>query len=127
MYKQERLKNEREYRENYARLGMPSPEEIDRRKDESAKRMAELSDKLRAEELERERIAAEILISSRRAYSNDGAAFLDGALDDSIYSSGRFHRMRRRLPFSQPGYFAGGQFWPTGGATRAQPIRSTRK
>lgn len=54
-FRQERLKNEKDYRENYARLGLPSPEELQRRNEQSAKERTELSNRLRAERLEQER------------------------------------------------------------------------
>lgn len=119
-YKQERVKNEREYRDNYERLGLPSPEELGRRSEQAAKEMAELSDKLRAEDLERERIA------SRRfrplAYSQP---ILVGS-SDTIYGyswAGRRHYfLPRRANYSQSGYFAGGRYWPTGSATSARPM-----
>lgn len=55
-YRQARVKAEREYRENYQRLGMPSPEELRRRNEESARKMTELSERLRLEEAENERL-----------------------------------------------------------------------
>src|SRR5262245_46454761 len=50
-YRQERIRGEEEYRQNYARLGMPSPEELDKRDAERQKRMTELSQQLRTERL----------------------------------------------------------------------------
>lgn len=58
-FRQERLKAEKDYRENYARLGMPSPEELRRRAEQSSKETSELAARLRADELERERLNAE--------------------------------------------------------------------
>ena len=52
-YRQARVKSEREYRNNYKRLGMPSPEEIDRREAERKRETAELSARLRVEQFER--------------------------------------------------------------------------
>lgn len=52
-YRQARVKAEREYRENYKRLGMPSPEELERREAERKRETAELSARLRAEQYER--------------------------------------------------------------------------
>jgi len=52
-YRQARVKAEKEYRENYERLGMPSPEEINRREAERRRETAELSARLRAEQAER--------------------------------------------------------------------------
>ena len=53
-YKQERLKAEREYRENYARLGFPSPEELARRNEQSQRDLAAYSSRLRQERLAEE-------------------------------------------------------------------------
>jgi hypothetical protein len=49
-FRQERLKAEKDYRENYARLGFPSPEELQRRSEQSSKETSELAAKFRAEE-----------------------------------------------------------------------------
>lgn len=51
-FREKRLKAEREYRENYERIGMPSPEELERRRVEDKKTLLELSDKYRQERLE---------------------------------------------------------------------------
>ena len=64
-FRQERLKNEKDYRENYARLGFPSPEELQRRSEQSSKETSELAAKFRAEERERQRLER-----SRQAGSN---------------------------------------------------------
>ena len=53
-FRDKRLRAERDYRENYARLGMPSPEELERRRVEDKKVLIDLSDKLRRERYERE-------------------------------------------------------------------------
>lgn len=58
-FRQERLKAEKDYRENYAKWGFPSPEELRRRQEQSAKEMSELAERLRAEERERQRLEAE--------------------------------------------------------------------
>ncbi|MBK9768953.1 MAG: hypothetical protein IPP63_19145 [Chloracidobacterium sp.] len=55
-YWQARLAADREYRENYERLGMPSPTELDRRREQSRIETERLSEKLRSAELERERL-----------------------------------------------------------------------
>ena len=57
-YRQARVKAEREYSENYKRLGMPSPEELERREAERKRETAELSARLRAEQTERARYDA---------------------------------------------------------------------
>lgn len=125
-YRQERLKNEREYRDNYKRLGLPSPEEIDRRRGQSFREMQELSSKLRSERLESERIDAE-----RQAYERVTAASYQRDYDalerryyepPYFYSYGFPQRLRSRERYTQPGYFAGGQFWPTGPRTKPRPM-----
>jgi len=118
-YKQERLKNEREYRDNYERLGLPSPEELETRNAKSAKEISELTDKLRADELERERIAARFAMRRSVVYSQPVLIGLPG----NVYSYSWRIRHHRFLPrYSQPGYFAGGQFWQTGSATPSRPL-----
>lgn len=125
VYKQERLKNESEYRENYARLGLPSPEEIARRNVESAKAMAELSARLNAEQIARAQFDAERRAASRRAVSYYRTIVIDNFID---YSSYRYFRPRHHFwlqgqpVFNQAGYFAGGQFWPTGSVTPSHPM-----
>lgn len=58
-YRQRRLEAERQYRENYERLGFPSPEELERRRIEDEKALIEYSQQLQYERLEREAIEAE--------------------------------------------------------------------
>ena len=48
-YRIQREKAEANYRENYAKRGMPSPEELERREEENARRREELSRRLAAE------------------------------------------------------------------------------
>jgi hypothetical protein len=58
-FRQERLEAEKEYQENYARLGFPSPEELQRRSEQSSKETSELAAKFRAEKREQQRLDAE--------------------------------------------------------------------
>lgn len=53
-HRQKRLEAERDYRENYERLGFPSPEELERQIEQSRKERSELAEQLRNESLERE-------------------------------------------------------------------------
>jgi len=127
-YKQDRLKAEREYRENYAKLGLPSPEELERRREQSRIETEQLSAKLRAARLERERIEAE-----REAAAALSAAYYRSAqpvqapqyqYDEPLYfwSNGRRYASPRRRQYQQPGYFAGGLFITTGPRTPPRPI-----
>ena len=58
-YKQQRLAAEKDLRENYAKLGFPSPDELQRQREKDEDDKVELLYKLREERLERERIALE--------------------------------------------------------------------
>src|SRR5688572_19744694 len=58
-FQQKRLAAERDYRENYARMGFPSPEELDRQRAEDMAATIELSQQLKQDRLERDRLALE--------------------------------------------------------------------
>jgi hypothetical protein len=117
-YRSERVKAEAYLRENYERLGFPSPEELARRNQQAAREMSELSARLRSERLERERIEAEREAAERRLTPIYQVQTVDIAPD--LYGGTYFWSGRRRVrrpffqPFQQPGYFAGGTFIPTG-------------
>lgn len=96
-FRQTRVAAERDLRENYARLGFPSPEESDRRNAESRRRLSELSRQLEAEQAEREnadflrqQYEAAARASSYAPYPNQSGAF---------YGSG---------------YYGGGGYFPFG-------------
>ena len=127
-YRQDRIKAEADMRENYLKLGFGSPEERERRNAESAKEAAEISARLRAERIERERIEAQKAASAQyaaalaRSVQQSTPQYLEGT-----YFGGYYYRQRRvrrtgRIPFQQEGYFAGGQFWPTGARTPIRPL-----
>jgi hypothetical protein len=128
-YRQERLKNERDYLENYKSLGLPAPEELERRREQSRLESIELSARLRTERLERERIDAERTASEWRSVSD---SHYPAPPDDRyapsfytppyFYSAGYFPRRGFRRPYVQPGYYAGGTFIPTGPSTRPRPM-----
>lgn len=58
-FREKRLRAEKDYRENYARMGFPSPEELDRQRDADMVVRLQLSGQLRQARLERERIELE--------------------------------------------------------------------
>jgi hypothetical protein len=60
-FRAKRMAAEKELRENYAKLGFPSPEELAKQAEKEAKERTELVDKLRADRLERERVDVERL------------------------------------------------------------------
>jgi len=72
-FKQKRLQAEKELRENYRELGFPSPDELQKQIEESKKELFALSDRLRAERIERE--AAE----RDSVYSDVGGRYDDPA------------------------------------------------
>ena len=125
-YRLERLKAERDYRENYAKMGFSSPEELERRREQSRIESQELSASLRSARLEGERLEAEQRKSEQLAAAYYRAAQVERELRYSgpnyFWSYGRRHRPSSRPPFFQSGHFAGGQFWPTGPRTRPQPM-----
>src|SRR6188768_164831 len=57
-YRQERLSAERDYQNNYERMGFPSPAELEKQRVENRVETEKLSAKLRAERLEQERLDA---------------------------------------------------------------------
>ncbi len=130
-YRDKRVKAEADLRENYARLGFASPEEMARRNAESAKASAELSARLRAERLERERLEQERYVLERRSraentivYTTANPGIASDYWPQYYWVGGRRYRYQSRyvaVP-RQAGYYAGGQFWPTGPATRPQPL-----
>ncbi|MEO6655756.1 MAG: hypothetical protein ABIO36_06695 [Pyrinomonadaceae bacterium] len=117
-YKQERIKGENDLRENYAKLGFASPEELERMGEQSRIETAELSAKLRSERLERERIETQRLANEQFAneYYHETTEtqtnYDNGVSFFSLYNR-RYRPQQRTNRFQQPGYFAGGQFWPT--------------
>lgn len=125
VYRQARLKAEADLRDNYIRLGFRSPEERARRDAESARQLEQVSARLRAERLEMDRLEAEReaarLAASQRAVTIETVEPLETG--GYFWFQGR--RYRRPLPARssvQSGYFAGGQFWPTGPTTRPRPM-----
>lgn len=99
-----RLKAEQDYRENYAKWGMPSPEELERRRIESAKDLSERAARARAERIERERVEAE---------HGQAAAYYDYLRSLSTpaprYTS---------VPSYNPYYYPGGGYYSSGSQRR---------
>lgn len=108
-FKQKRLQNEREYRENYARLGFPSPEELERKRVEDEKNLVEYSRQLEANRLRREALQAEAAnqalflrnqYQQSQGYSNynSGGYFYDGY--SPYYYDNGYYRSNRRSTFN---------------------------
>jgi hypothetical protein len=123
-FRESRLQAEREYRENYARLGMPSPEELAKKRDEDISRIVEMGERLRRERLDREMRQAEFAAVNAVSESQtlnilpvvvrDGQSYFVGA--------GSFYRGSQRWQgwrgSKQPIYWraAGGMvYWEPGG------------
>jgi len=133
-YAQQRENAEREYRENYARRGMPSPEEIIHRREVAARETREYADRIREQEAEILRaVAAQaamrpqpqsvIIVNGQGGYDTGYFLSTGSYYGGQYYGRGAgFNRGYRQ--FGQSGYYAGGQFWPTGGATPSRPIIS---
>lgn len=58
-FQKQRLAAERDYRANYAQMGFPSPEELDRQRDEDLAARIQIADQLRQARLEGEKIELE--------------------------------------------------------------------
>lgn len=125
-YRAERERIAADYRENYAKRGFPSPEELEKRNEQDRKVLAETAARVRAERLERERIYAEYEAAMRRAEvieNEPNIIYVDGvAMPTYYWSNGRRYRYPQVRYNNQPGYFAGGQFWPTGPRTQPRPL-----
>lgn len=103
-FRAERLEAERQYRQNYERLGLPSPEELERRRAESARERTELSARLRAERLQREQLAA---MAARAAAEPDGSVVIveNGGERSVVYGYGvyGYPNYRNRRYWARPG------------------------
>jgi hypothetical protein len=55
-FQKQRIAAQRDYQENYARMGFPSPEELDRQRDADMNARMQLADQLRTARLEQQRI-----------------------------------------------------------------------
>ncbi len=123
-YRSARVTAEKDLRENYEKLGFPSPEELERRREKSRVETEELAAKLRSDRIDQERIDAQREAESRRitVYDRDIVRQSYGYLSGGYYYSTYVNRYPRPRTQGQRGYFAGGQFWPTGPATKPRPL-----
>ena len=94
-FKRQRLAAEKDYRENYERMGFPSPEELDARRERDLQTQLAFSEQLRQERLERERVQnerdalvlnAEMMAAERRA--RDEAAEVEQESNNYYYGGG---------------------------------------
>lgn len=134
-YKEQRVRAEADLRQNYMRLGFPSPEELARREGERDRVRDELAARLRQQNIEEARLLAEYRMAIAQANASrphtviiDAGGYSDGTfLQLGGYGWGRGFRFRPARQFLPSGYFAGGQLWPTGTQTPVQPILSGRR
>jgi hypothetical protein len=123
-YRVEREKGEREYRENYAKLGFPSPAELEKRREENAAInhgfVARLLDERAEAEKAENRQRATRAVYIPQFYVQDSEPAYGGV--GYGYYGGRYRSGQPVQKYIQPGYFAGGQFWPTGSATLPRPL-----
>jgi len=103
-FRQERLKNEKDYRENYARLGFPSPEELQRRYEQSSKETSELAAKFRADERERQRLERSRQAGSNILLLNTGGRQYSSPYYYNYPGYGNFYPGRSRRNFSSIPY-----------------------
>ena len=125
-YRQVRLQAEKDYRENYQRLGLPSPEELEKRREASRAETDRLYEKLRAERLEAAKISAIQAVADAQLaastqvvpypvpYSDPGYYYYPNWYYSNWYYPGRGYPRYNRGHSYVEGYVGGGQFWPTG-------------
>ena len=80
-FRDRRVAAEQEYRDNYERLGMPSPEELDERRDRDLDARLELAEQLRQTRLEKERIEID---RARVGLDSDRLAFERSMADSQV-------------------------------------------
>ena len=114
-FRLKRLAAEKELRENYEKLGFPSPEELERQNEQSARDLSERSDRYRRLNLERERIARESRDSETVYYpaQNGGWYYTSGYAPAYRYNYGYgYRRYPRRFKYKKrywrqkPGYIS---------------------
>ena len=118
-FQKQRLAAERDYKENYERMGFPSPEELDRQRDADLKAKIELAEQLRQARLEKEQLELErqnlALENSRLQYEaavDEPTGVYGGYWGGFAGSVGhdRFGRSRSRYPFRN---YPGNRLRPT--------------
>jgi hypothetical protein len=110
-FRQKRLKAERDYRENYEKLGFPSPEELERQNAESKRELAKLARRIEAENAQNEnyyKARANALLTEIAAVDAQ-IAYLRGEVNrlpnrNYIYSFGYTPYFYRRRQAVDPNY-----------------------
>ncbi|HSI87523.1 MAG TPA: hypothetical protein VK918_00575 [Pyrinomonadaceae bacterium] len=103
-YRQKRVAAEKDLRENYERLGFPSPEELEAKRIEDAKEREELAARLAQARIERERVAAEIRANEA---SRQGLVIINEQID-----YGRTGVYGYAYPVPYRNIWRGGRYFP---------------
>lgn len=110
-YRAERERSEQQYREIYAKRGFPSPEELARRRQQN-----ELDNQELVLEIRERAIALEqFQLRNRQTNYYTTVQVENGSQNQQYPYSWTYSRPYRypvRTKYGEPGYFAGGQFWP---------------
>jgi len=121
-FKVKRLAAEQDLRENYARLGFPSPEEMEKQRDQEAKERMELFESLQAARLERERLEIERQrLAVEQAKAEQPIIVVEGRDDNgyffgySTFGGGFGNRFPWRSRFPFRGRFFGNDSYRVGG------------
>ena len=113
-FRQQRLKAERELKENYAKMGFPSPEEIEKRNARERAELEQYAERLRSERLQKEILAE---VEQLRSQVDSVNAQVSDLLDQGGYYSNPGYVYSYDYPFYGYGYgyygkhrFRGGRF-----------------
>ena len=121
-FRQKRLQAERDYRENYERLGFPSPEELAEQIEQDRKELSALSERLRNERMQREamqreeeyrKAQLEIMRFTAGTYANQGAAYGNGFYPNVFYGGYPSYGFPGGV-FYGNNYWTGGRVWRGG-------------
>jgi hypothetical protein len=115
-FREKRLQAEREYRENYARLGLPSPDELEEQRIKQRREDLEFYERLVRERLQRETFEAERAVRMAAAQPNRVVI----AVGSGPYASGALYGFpsairHGRLARFPNGKLAPGVSWRAGG------------
>jgi hypothetical protein len=146
-YRKQRVKADRELKEDFDRLGFSSPEEREKREADSQRKIAELADRLKLRRIEQERIdadranaeseaaaAAAIAAYTRSMQTQQQPQYYDPGYYNNYGYGGwggywgtgdyRTRGYNNNLPWygTDQGYVSGGMYWPNGGRTTTQPM-----
>lgn len=122
-FRQSRLQAEKDLRENYAKLGFPSPEEMRQTEEQASAERERLSEKLRSERLAREQIQLE-QDYLRAQTSTANVVYIQetsGGYYRPVYFGAYYHRY-----YGSGGYLpGGGYFGPTFNPNQGVQINTT--